>query len=124
MISKFVEETIDDVLKLFKYSAVHQSQLQSQLQSDGLVEIYEKGTKLIHYHKIRWTSYNECVKRVNDLFDSLSSYLQKMSEDMANSALVKRKCTDLVKRKCTDLHQRFTDTKFILYMLFLKQICH
>ena len=59
---------------------------------------------------------------MNDLFDSLSSYLQKMSEDMANSALVKRKCTDLVKRKCTDLHQRFTDTKFILYMLFLKQI--
>ena len=31
---------------------------------------------------------------------------------MANSALVRR--------KCTDLHQRFTDTKFILYMLFLK----
>ena len=121
MISKFVEETID-VLKLFKYSAVHQSQFQSQLQSDGLVEIYEKGTKLIHYHKICWTSYNEYVKRVNDQFDSLSSYLQKMSEDMANSALVKRKCTDLVKRKCTDLHQRFTDTKFILYMLFLKQI--
>ena len=108
MISKFVEETIDDVLKLFKYSAVHQS----QLQSDGLVEVYEKGTKLIHYHKICWTSYNEYVKRVNDLFDSLSSYLQKMSEDMANSALVRR--------KCTDLHQRFTDTKFILYVLFLK----
>ena len=35
-----------------------------------------------------------------------------MPEDMANSALVRR--------KCTDLHQRFTDTKFILYMLFLK----
>ena len=112
MIPKFVEETIDDVLKLFKYSAVHQSQFKSQLQSDGLVEIYEKGTKLIHYHKIRWTSYNECVKKITDLFDSLSSYLQKMSEDMANSALVRR--------KCTDLHQRFTDTKFILYMLFLK----
>ena len=112
MIPKFVEETINDVLKLFKYSALHQSQFQSQLQSDGLVEVYEKGTKLIHYHNIRWTSYNECVKRVNDLFDSLSSYLQKMSEDMANSALVRR--------KCTDLHQRFTDTKFILYMLFLK----
>ena len=112
MISKFVEETIDDVLKLFKYSAVHQSQFQSQLQSDDLVEVYEKGTKLIHYHKICWTSYNEYVKRVNDLFDSISSYLQKMSEDMANSALVKR--------KCTNLHQRFTDTKFILYMLFLK----
>ena len=45
------------------------------------------------------------------MFDSHSSYLQKMSEDMANSALVRR--------KCTDLHQRFTDTKFILYMLFL-----
>ena len=72
---KFVEETIDDVLKLFKYSAVHQSQFQSQLQSDGLVEVYEKGTKLIHYHKICWKSYNEYVKRVNDLFDSLSSYL-------------------------------------------------
>ena len=82
MISKFVEETIDDVLKLFKYSAVHQS----RLQSDGLVEVYEKGTKLIHYHKICWTSYNEYVKRVNDLFDSLSSYL---SEDMASSALVR-----------------------------------
>ena len=100
------------VLKLFKYSAVHQSQFQSQIQSDGLVEVYEKGTKLIHYHKICWTSYNEYVKRVNDLFDSLSSYLQKMSEDIANSALVRQ--------KCTDLHQRFTDTKFILYMLFLK----
>ena len=112
MISKFVEETIDDVLKLFKYSAVHQSHFQSQLQSDGLVEVYEKGTILIHYHKICWTSYNEYVKRVNDLFDSLSSYLQNMSEDMTNSALVRR--------KCTDLHQRFTDTKFILYMLFLK----
>ena len=109
MISKFVEETIDDILKLFKYSAVHQSQFQSQFQSDGLVQVYEKGTKLIHYHKICWTSYNEYVKRVNDLFDSLSSYL---SEDMASSALVRR--------KCTDLHQRFTDTKFILYMLFLK----
>ena len=70
MISKFVEETIDDVLKLFKYSTVHQSQFKSQLQSDGLVEIYEKGTKLIHYHKIRWTSYNECVKKITDLFDS------------------------------------------------------
>ena len=120
MIQKFVKETIDDVLQLFKYSAVHQSQFQSQLQSqfqsqlqsDGLVEVYEKDTKLIHYHKISWTSYNECVKRVNDLFDSLSSYLQKMSEDMANSALVRQ--------KFTDLHQRFTDTKFILYMLFLK----
>ena len=77
MILKFVEETIDGVLKLFKYSAVHQSQFQSQLQSDGLVEVYEKGTKLIHYHKICWTSYNEYVKRVNDLFNSLSSYLQK-----------------------------------------------
>ena len=112
MILKFVEETIDDVLKLFKYGAVHQSMFQSQLQSDDLVEVYEKGTKLIHYHKICWTSYNEYVKRVNDLFDSISSYLQKMSEDMANSALVKR--------KCTNLHQRFTDTKFIPYMLFLK----
>ena len=110
MIPKFVEETIDDVLKPFKYSAVHQSQFQSQLQSDGLVEVYKKGTKLIHYHKIRWTSYNECVKRVNDLFDSLSSCLQKMSGDMANSALVRR--------KCTDLHQRFTDNKCISTCFF------
>ena len=62
---------------------------QSQLQSDGLVEIYEKGAKLIHYHKIRWASYNECIQRVSDQF---ASYLQKMSEDMAS---VRRKCTDL-----------------------------
>ena len=47
MIPTLVEETIDDVSKLFKYSAVHQSQFQSQFQSDGLVEVYEKGTKLI-----------------------------------------------------------------------------
>ena len=86
MIPKFVKETIDDILKVFKYSAVHQSQLHSQLQVDDLAEVHDKGTKLIHYHKIRWTSYNECVKRVSDLFDSLASYLQRMSEDMANTA--------------------------------------
>ena len=107
MIPKFVEETIDDLLKLFKYSAIHQSQFQNQLQCDGLVEVYEKGTKLIHYHKIRWTRYNECVKRVSDLFDSFASYLQKMSEDMSNSKSARQ--------KCYDLHQKFADTKFILY---------
>ena len=112
MIPKFVEATIDDILKVFKYSAVHQSQLHSQLQVDGLAEVHDKGTKLIHYHKIRWTSYNESVKRVSDLFDSLASYLQRMSEDMANSASTRR--------KFSDLHERFTDTKFILYLLFLK----
>ena len=80
MIPKFVEEMIDDILKLFKYSALHQS----QLQSDGLVEVYDKGTKLIHYHKIRWTSYSECVQRVSDLYTSLESYLKSMSEDRAN----------------------------------------
>ena len=112
VIPKFVEETIDDLLKLFKYSAVHQSQFQSELQCDDLGEVYEKGTKLIHYHKIRWTSYNECVKRVSDLYSPLESYLKKMSEDMTNLASVRR--------KCADLHERFTDSRFILYLLFLK----
>ena len=115
IIPKFVEETSEDLLKLFKYSAVHQSQFHAQrneTKEQGFDEMYEKGYKLIHYHKIRWTSYNECVQRVSMLYDSLQTYLLNASEDMANAISARR--------RCTDLHERFTNHQFILYLLFLK----
>ena len=41
--------------------------------------------------------------------DSLQAYL---NNDMTNAISVRR--------RCADLHERFTDHKFILYLLFLK----
>ena len=116
MIPRFVEETIEDVLKLFKNSAVHQSQfkLHREGEDNSLDEVHDLGYKLIHYHKIRWTSYSEFVQRINALYDSLQSYLAKASEDRAN--------TPAVRRRCADLHVRLTDHKFILYLLFLKYV--
>ena len=94
---------------------MHQSQFHAQrneTEEQGFDEMYEKGNKLIHYHKIRWTSYNECVQRVSMLYDSLQTYLLNASEDMANAISARR--------RCTDLHERFTNHQFILYLLFLK----
>ena len=113
---KFVEETIEDVLKFFKNSPVHQSQfkLHQQTGDDSLDKVHDVGYKLIHYHKIRWTSYSECVLRISALYDSLESYLRNASEDRANMPAVRR--------RCTDLHERLTDHRFVLYLLFLKDV--
>ena len=84
------------------------------MESESLDEVYDRGYKLIHYHKIRWTSYNECVQRVSTLYKSLEAYLKNASEDMTNAVSSRR--------RCAELHERFVDHKFILYLLFLKDI--
>ena len=116
MILKFVEETIEDVLKLFKNSPVHQSQfkLHQLVEDDSLDKVHDVGYKLIHYHKIRWTSYRECVQRISALYDSLESYLRNASEDRAK--------TPAVRRQYANLFERLTDHKFVLYLLFLKDV--
>ena len=84
-ISNDVEAMIKDVLNHFKFSAVSQSQLKSIIE---LTE--EKFVKLVSYHKIRWLSLNECVRRLVQLHPILCAYFQQEVHDMANRAVVRK----------------------------------
>ena len=44
----------------------------------------------------------------------MQSHLESASEDRANSVVIRR--------KHADLHERFTNHKFILYLLFLRAV--
>ena len=101
-----VEAMIKDVLNHFKFSAVSQSQLKSIIE---LTE--EKYVKLVSYHKIRWLSLNECVQRLVQLNPILCAYFQQEVHDMANRAVVRK--------KCEDLKERLQDPKILLYLFFL-----
>ena len=88
-----VEAMIKDVLNHFTFSAVSQSQLKSIIELSE-----EKYVKLVSYQKIRWLSLNECVQRLVQLHSILCAYFQQEVLDMANRAVVRKKCEDLKER--------------------------
>ena len=67
-----VESTIKDLLDHFKYSTVAQSKLKEICELND-----ERFTKLIHYHKIRWLSLQDCIERIDRLHHELVEYLSQ-----------------------------------------------
>ena len=69
--------------------------------------------KLVKYYKkIRWLSVEQCVNRICHLYDNLREYFEKGSHDMNNSRRVRD--------RCQDLYEKVVNSKFVLYILFLK----
>ena len=87
----------------------------SQSQLKSIIELTEeKYVKLVSYHKIRLLSLNECVQRLVQLHPILCAYFQQEVHDMANHAVVRK--------KCEDLKERLQDPKILLYLFFFAHI--
>ena len=73
----------------------------------------EQMITLVRYHKIRWLSLSDCVKRLCKHLQSLHHFLLQVSED--------RTYVKADRVRSGNLYKQLTDEEFMLYLYFLAE---
>ena len=104
-----VHKTVDEVMKHFKNSHVRKEKLKE------LIEMSEDGhdyQQLVQYHKVRWLSLSDCVKRFTDLISEIVQYFEHEAQ---NTALRVSE-----RNKLQEYHDEVVNRVFQLYLYFLQ----
>ena len=112
-VPNFVEKTIKEVLDYFRYSALRKHRFTDICEH--LAEFNEAGgtyQNLVIYHRVRWLSLEQCVRRIVELLPVLAQYFDDTQHDMS-VRLADR-------RLAAKLYEKVTDHEFHLYLHFLR----
>ena len=114
-IPKYVEKTIDSIMNYFQASSVrrdkfeesHIRDLEEMTDSDGVY------MALVKYHKIRWLSLADCVRRLWTLLQPLVKYFREEKNDMKNQLKVRK--------LAAAIYEQIVKPEFHLFISFLKE---
>ena len=103
-----IEKTISDTLFFFRDSSVRRDEFVALKE---MVEPESPFVAIVQYHRVRWLSLADCVRRLVKLLPLLVRYFEEQALDTVNRVAVRE--------RCRDIHSRLSEPRFQLFLYFL-----